>query len=220
MQDRLEEPHGAGIFWNLSAEIYPALVEGMNEASILAGDPEVRSALITLGPGNTAPGMPLFVYAMPAASLLIVRLDTVGGGAIKKVFVRDLDRHYPGWESDSGPVIRRWFPVGMTLFGVYPTLQADQQVLMTTIGFAMPNGQPYSGSEIIPFREEYLDGFQEYAAHVCRLKEAGPDFQESIPSLQAFQDKMVQLTKFAARRGISRFTKLGRQAQVNNVAVK
>ena len=147
-------------------------------------------------------------------------MDMAGGGAIKKLFAVDLDRNNPFWESDSGTVIKRWFPIGMTYFGVYPTLTYPQQVTVTVVGWPIPTGQPYTGNEVSPFREEYNDAFHEYAAHVCRLKESGPDFQESIPQYQAWQDKMVELTKFAARRGLTRFYRLGRQAKVNDVVLK
>jgi hypothetical protein len=108
----------------------------------------------------------------------------------------------------------------MTMFGIYPQLTAPQQIGITYVGYPATDAYPYSGSDVSPFREEYNDGFTEYAAHVCRLKEGGADFQESIAQYQSFQDKMISLTKFAARRGISRFTKIGRQVKVNDVAVK
>jgi hypothetical protein len=151
---------------------------------------------------------------------MLIRLDAVGGSAIKKLFAVDLDRDNPGWEFDLGTTVKRWFPIGMTLFGVYPTLTQPQQVQVTVVGFPIPTGQPYSGAEISPFRQEYNDAFHEYAHHVCRLKESGPDFQESLPAYQAWVDKLVELTRFAARRGLTRFYRLGRQAKINDVVLK
>lgn len=220
-QEKLEEPIGNGIFWDLNAEIYPAIVEGMNEAALITGDPEVRPTTpITLTPGGIGNGFPPFVYAMPPTSLLIVRIDSTAGTAISKVLACDLDRNVPGWEGQTGPAIKRWFPVGMGLFGVWPALTAPQQVMMTVLGFPVPVNSSLYPTTLSPFRDEYNDGFTEYAAHICRLKEGGVDFQESIPQFQSFQDKMVSLTKFAVRRGISRFTKLGRQTKINDVVVK
>lgn len=221
VQNKLEEPVGAGIYWNAANEINPALVEGMNEAALITGDPEVRPGVFTnLQVGGGIAGMPPYVYPLPANALLLVRIDAVGQGAVKKITASDLDRLYPGWEGQSNPTFKRWFPIGMTMFGIWPQLTAPQQVLLTYVGFPATDSYPYSGSDVSPFREEYNDGFTEYAAHICRLKESGADFQESIPQYQSFLDKMMSLTKFAARRGITRFTRLGRQVKVNDVVMK
>jgi hypothetical protein len=222
VQDRLEEPRdGVGTFWNVANEVNPSLVEGMNEAALITGDPEVRpNAFLTLQVGGNVPGMPPFCYAMPADAFLLVRIDAVGQGSIKKVLVGDLDRLQPGWEGQSDRQIKRWFPIGMTMFGVWPQLTGPQQVRITYVGFPTTDAYPYSGTDVSPFREEYNDGFVEYAAHICRLKESGVDFQESIAQYQSYLDKMVSLTKFAARRGISRFTRIGRQTKLNEIAVK
>lgn len=221
VQDKLEEPRGFGIYWNAQNEINPALVEAMNEAALITGDPEVRPGVVTtLQVGGGVAGYPPFIYPMPTDALLIVRLDSTTSGAIKKITTCDLDRLYPGWEGQTGSTIKRWFPVGMSLFGVWPQLTVPQQIRLTYVGFPVTDSYPYSSTDVSPFREEYNDGFTEYAAHVCRLKESGPDFQQSIPQYQSFLDKMTSLTKFAARRGISRFTKIGRQANINDVMLK
>jgi hypothetical protein len=219
-QDRLGEVRdGIGIFWNLQNEILPALVEGMNEASLITGDPEVRPTIaVTLNPGGIGGGFPPFVYAMPANALMLVRIDATNGGAIKKVLACDLDRNNPGWEGQTGPLINRWFPIGMKMFGVWPALTAAQQVLMTFVGF--PETFPYNTSQVSPFREEFNDAFPAYAAHICRLKESTVEFQQSLAEFQSFQDKMMSLTKFAARRGITRFTQTGRVSKINDVVMK
>jgi hypothetical protein len=223
-QDRLEEFRDLqGTFWSVPNEIYPAIVEGMNEAALITGEPELRTSNVVLQPGGNVPGFPPFVYSLSALfppALILIRVDAVGGGTVKKLFAVDLDRDNPTWESDTGMFIKRWFPLGMTFFGVYPMLTVPQQVQVTVLGFPIPTGQPYSGAEVSPFRQEYNDAFHEYAHHVCRLKESGPDFQESLPAYQAWVDKMVQLTKFAARRGLTRFYRLGRQVKINEVVLK
>jgi hypothetical protein len=220
VQDKLEEARGPGIFWNLQSELYPAIVEGMNEAALITGDPEQRALATTLVPGGTVSGAPPFVYAMPSTAILLVRMDAVGSGTIKKVFACDLDRNNPGWEGETGDVIKRWFPIGLTMFGIWPALIAPVMVNLTVLSFPITTNAPYTGAEVSPFREEYTDAFSEYAAHIARLKEGGVDFQESIPQYQSFQDKMVSLTKFAARRGLSRFTRIVRQTKVNDVFSK
>lgn len=224
VQDRLEETRdGVGVFWSVPNEIYPALVEGMDEAALITGEPELRTVNVTLQPGGNVIGLPPFIYSLPALfpqALLLIRIDSTDGSAIKKVFAVDLDRDDPAWESDSGWVIKRWFPIGMTLFGVYPALRRPQDVQVSFLGYPIPTGYPYSGAEVSPFREEYNDSFHEYAEHICRLKESGQDFQESIPAYQMWVDKMVQLTRFAARRGLTRFYRLGRQTKVSDVVLK
>ena len=197
----------------------------MDEAALITGMPEIRLATpVTLPVGGSGGGMPPFVYTFSSLGitdcLIMLRMDAGAGGAILKVFACDLDRQIPGWEGATGTYIKRWFPIGLTMFGVYPQQTAAQQVFISYVAVPIPTGPTYTGNETVPFRTEYNEAFEEYAAHVCRLKESGPDFQESIPELQNFQDRMVQLTKWSARTGLSRFTKLGRQAKVNNIELK
>src|SRR6185437_2781738 len=213
VQDRLEEPRSAGIFWSRTAEIYPALVEGMNEAMLITGDPELKlGTLFTSQPNKTW-------QTMPAGILVILRMQAPNGLPIKKESLVTLDRFQPGWQKDTGDTPLNWIPMGLNLFGVYPKL--TQAINVTVAGIQIPVNEapPFSGNETVPFPAEYNEGFVDYAAHVCRFKEAGAEFEASLAVYQRFLDRMMELSKFAYRRDALRFVlgPAGAGAQVTDV---
>jgi len=203
-QDRLEEVRdGVGVFWSLQNEIFTALVEAANEAMLLTGEPQVRSTQATtlLTNSNLQP--------MPPGALAILRVEGVNSLPISKLFVCDLDRQYPAWENDAGYRAKAWFPVGLTQWGIYPQILVDQQVVITYVEIPVSAPLPYTGAEILPFQEEFCEGFIDYAAHICRLKETGSEFQESMAEYDRFLTKMQDMSTFAKRKDRLRFTKYG-----------
>lgn len=211
VQDRLEEARdGIGIFWSLQDEIYVALVEGMNEAMLLTGEPQIRASVSTnLVPNNN-------LQPMPAGAIAILRVEATNSTSIRKYYVCDLDRQYPAWENDAASTIQAWFPFGLNQWGIYPQVTEAQQVVVTYVGFPVTAALPYTGAEPVPFQEEFCEGFTDYAAHILRLKEGGPDFQESMTEYNRFLAKMQDMTSFAKRKDRLRFTKFGAAATVTN----
>src|SRR5579872_2638931 len=146
VQDRLEEARdGVGVFWKIQDELRPLIVEAMNVATIITGEPEIRpmgaTALFTVQPNQT-------FQAMPAGALAILRVESAGQLPIKKVRVVDLDRMFWQWEnaapSDS---IQAWFPFGLTQWGVYPQIKQSIQLLVSYVGFPVNVARPYTGLE-------------------------------------------------------------------------
>ena len=214
VQNRLEEPVGPpGIFWSLTGEIYPTLVEAFNEATLITGEPEIRqSALFTLNANQT-------IFTLPPACVALLRIQAPQW--IQKTSLWDMDRMLPGWESDVGDVIDYWFPIGLTQFAIHPQLNASVQVFLTYIALPVPTGRPYSGSENVDFQTEFEEGFVDYSAHVTTLKEGGEEFIQSAKLYDRFLAKMETLSNFSYRKGSLRFTKtVGAPARITPVQQK
>ena len=117
--------------------------------------------------------------------------------------------------------IQYWFPVGVNQFGIYPQLTVPQQVSISYLAYPVTVSPPYAGTETVPFQQEFIDGLQEYAAHVLRFKEAGYEFQASQTNYQEFLDTMRQLSVFQSRHDSLVFTKaVGAKVRVNPVEVR
>jgi hypothetical protein len=199
VQDRLEEPRGPGIFWSLTGEIYDMLVEAMNEATLITGEPEIRQKVpFTLAAGTT-------IFTLPSPGVALLRIQAPNW--VDKTTLWDMDRMLPGWESDTGPSPDYWFPFGLTQFGIHPQLTASIQVFLSYIALPVPTGRPYTGAEPVDFQQEFNEGFVDYAAHVAQLKEGGEEFLQSAKLYDRFLSKMTELSNFSWRKGSLRFTR-------------
>ncbi len=217
---KLEENITTPIFWDLQFEVFPILVEAMNDASLLTGTVQVsQSALLTIPANSTFITMPQNVVAL---------LRIAGPTAVKKTDVYSLDQIMPGWEAMGGasanpPVqqIQYWFPVGLNQFGVFPQLTVPQNVQIDYLAYPVTVPTPYTGNEPVPFQLEFQDALIDYAAHVLRLKESGYEFQASQAVYQDFLDTMRALTAFQSRHDSLVFnTATGARVRVNPVEVR
>lgn len=198
--DRLEETNPP-VFWNLADEIRTSVVEAMNVAMLITGEPQIRAIATTTLAANQV------LQSMPVGALALLRIEGPNGVSVKRTTLFDMDKLSPGWETETGDSIDFWFPFGFTQFGVHPKLTAGQQVILTYVAFPVATPRPYTGLEPIIFQEEYTEGFVDYGSHVNRLKEGGNEFQQSIAAYQRFLDKMGELSRFAFRKGSLRFTR-------------
>jgi hypothetical protein len=230
-QDRLEEVRdGVGIFWSIKNEIRPLLAEAMNEATLIAGLPQVRSKTLFTLTANTR------FFSLPAPAFVLVRMD--GPGTIEKTSFWALDQDHYTWEKEfggygsglygAGPYgvnhfgeqILKWFPFGIGQFGVWPLLSASVQVFLTTINLPVTVARPYTGTETVPFSTEYLEGLVNSAACVARLKEGGRDFMDGLKFYESFLSRMVELSKFGDRISKLRFTRaVGLPAQGSDTQI-
>jgi hypothetical protein len=202
VQDRLEEiQDGVGVFWSLQQEIRPALVEGLNAAMLITGEPQIRKSMVYTIPANTT------LQDMPPGALALLRVEAPNGTMLKRQTLFDMDRLQPGWQKETGPLLEYWFPYGLKQFGTHPKLTAPQDIIVTYVGFPVPSDAPYTGTETVPFQAEYDEGFVGYASHILRLKEGGNDFQQSMALLQEFMDKMQEMSRFALKKGALRFSR-------------
>jgi hypothetical protein len=206
--DRLEESRTNPIFWSVPSEIRVFLVEAMNEAALLTGEPEIRYTT-----NQAAAGGPL---VLPAGQNVVqlnqnvplfgmMRLES--SGTVKKTTVWDMDRFLPGWENDTGDLPDFWFPIGLTLFGIHPQLNAPVNVIVSGIAEPITSPRPYTGAESVDYQEEYRDALVDYAAHIAGLKEGTKEFMDSIKVYDRFISRMQELSKFATRKGSLRFSR-------------
>lgn len=209
--DLLEESRTAPKFWT-TYETRTAIVEAMNEATLITGEPEVRSNQPFTITANTT------FQNMPDGAIALVRVEGPNNVPLFKTSVLALDRSFPGWQNTTDTAPGFWFPYGLTKWGVYPQATADVNCVLTYIAFPVTTARPYTGGEAVPFQVEYEEGLREYAQHTCRFKEAGLDFQQSFPAYRKFLSSMQELTRFAIRKGALRFTlDAGTMAKITDV---
>lgn len=111
--------------------------------------------------------------------------------------------------------------MGLTQWGIFPKLSADQRVVLTYIAYPVAKAPTYDGSEVLPFQDEYYQSIENYAAHVLRLKEAGQEFEVSQASYQEFLDSMQSLSRLQERRDNLVFSKtMGAALRTNVVESK
>lgn len=213
VQQRLEEPIGTGTFWNRTNEVLPAVMEAMNEAALLTGVVQtVQSTPITLPTGTN------FV-SLPTNAMALLRVNAPV--YIPKTSVFALDNLNRTWENDTGTQIKSWFPLGVTKFGIYPQLTVQQQITVVYLAYPVTVAPPYTGTEPVPFQDEFHESLEQYAAHVLRLKEAGTEFQASINIYQSFLETMRTLDAFETRHDALVWTRsAGMSVRVTPVEVR
>jgi len=217
---RLEEPDPVNpVFWSLQNEVYPAIVEAMNEAALITGYVQTINNLITL-PINAN------YVAMPKGwvSILTIR----GPQAVRKTEIWALDKLIPGWEGQGGTAaatsvnqITKWFPAGLTSYGIFPMLSVPQQVTITALAYPVTVARPYTGNEGVNFDVEFLDGLESYAASVLRYKEAGLEMETASQEYQQFLTTMQALSAYMDRHDTLIFSRsVGAPVRVNPSEVR
>lgn len=197
--NRLNDP---GMVFYAQSEIEQAIAEGAHELALISGEPEVQTGVLTV-PANTR------LVNMPSGLLVPVRLAGAESLSVEKCSLWDLDRQLPEWEADTGDAVQYWFPYGLGVFGVYPLLNGDAQITMSALAIPLDDGPNFTGSEPIPFQNEYQDALVSYASHIVRLKEGGVEFQASIQEYERFLKIATSLSRFAIRTGSLRFSRTG-----------
>jgi hypothetical protein len=201
VEDRIEEPEGAAVFWAEQTEIFTGLVEAISEALLLVGRPvQLVNQVFSLVPNTPW-------QTMPSGFLCIT--DVQGPASqVWKWDLRSMDYLLSGnastdWENDvtSGQTIYRWFPLGLGgQFGIWPSVPHAQNVTITGLQSPVVSGWPYSGSQTIPLHDEFFQAIEKYAASYCRLKEGGAEFQQGVMLYQEFLSEMQRMTQIEDRR--------------------
>ena len=202
---RIEENPASPTFWSLTGEIYPAMVDGIFEASLITGVVQLTGVQVTLAANRT--WFPLQACASGLGSLpegvvegIVAPLRMKAPYGIRKSSLKSLDDMNPAWESQApGTQIISWFPLGVSGFGIYPQLTQQQNVVMDFLYCPINQARPLTGGETIPLQQEFSDLLSKYAAAQLRCKEAGQEQEEAAIVFQEFLSEIKQLSLFQTR---------------------
>lgn len=221
---RVEETDpSAPVFWNLTYEFLPALVDAMFEASLITGTVQVHDVQVTIAAGTTyfdlQNNTPI---GIPAGVVAALRLKAPY--PIRKTTLQSLDATVPGWQSEAplppetrGSSIKAWFPLGVSKFGIYPQLAADSFVTMDFLVAPTTAVRPYTQTIPVPLQVEFGDLLPMYAAVVCRAKELGAESEEADTVMNEYLQAVKQLSLFQNRLDSLVLTKsYGAKVGVNN----
>ncbi len=212
---RIEEqmPPNGPVFWSLTDEVYVQMVYSMFEAALVTGTVQNISIPVTLPPdttyfnvqgGQTGYGTggygagPYGGSLVPQGLLAPIRMRAPY--PIRKTTQKALDDMNPGWQqAPPAAQIKAWFPLGVSMFGIYPDLNQDQTVIMDFIASPVNKHRPYDGTEASPFQHEFNDLITKYAAAMLRSKEGGVEAEEADTTFKDYMDTLKDLSLFQQR---------------------
>lgn len=201
------------VFWSLTDEVYVQMVYAMFEAAIATGNVQTIGVAVDLpanttyfniqggqtgyGTGGYNQG-PYGGYLVPQGILAPIRMRAPY--PVRKTAIKALDDMRPGWQQEpAGTQVKAWFPLGVSLFGIYPQLEADQTVVMDFIASPVIEYRPYTGNEASPFQHEFSDLITKYAAAMLRSKEGGVEAEEGETVYKDYMDSLKDLSLFQQR---------------------
>ena len=119
---RLEENVESGpVFWNLTGEVYPAMVDGIFEASLISGVVQLVSLQVTLAANTTwfslqASGGGLYASLdVPVGIVAPLRMKAPYG--IRTSSLKSLDDMTPNWgQAAPSSQLIAWGPLGVSGF--------------------------------------------------------------------------------------------------------
>lgn len=199
--NRLQDP--TSVYWNLNNEVYASLVEAISELMLIVGRPTIQfNTKVTLE-ANTV------WQPMPANMLAITNIRT-DKYSLWNTTLRTLDylqgSWSSAWESDTAPAPLRWAPLGFNYFVVHPAPETPITVYVAGVTNPITGAWPPTGAETVPFHDEFFEALEMYAAHYCRIKDMGADFQEGMMLYQTFLTLAQRLTTIEDRRDAWLFT--------------
>jgi hypothetical protein len=193
---RLQDPDAT--FWDLKLAVYPALVEAINDLMLIIGRPTTLYQI----PIQLVPNV--CWQPMPENMLAITNVQS-NLQSLWKVSLRTMDftqsSWTSSWETDVAASPLRWFPLGMTFWGVHPAVSQLTTVLVTGVGYPVPQAVfPPTGLESTVFHEEFNQALELYATAYLRLCELGDDAQEGQELYQAYLKIAQRMTSIEDRR--------------------
>lgn len=197
---RIEEGNPP-IFWSLTNEVFVQMVYSLFEVSILTGTVQLNRYAVNL-PTNTT-YIPLQGGMIPKGTLAAFRLlQTTSKGLVpvKKTTLKALDDINPGWQQEAPATsLISWFPMGVSMFGLYPQLSAPLSVSMDFIRCPVNASRPYTGFENIPLQTEFADVTSKYAGMLLRSKEGGAEAEEGDAVYKEYMAEIKNLSLFQQR---------------------
>jgi hypothetical protein len=210
---RIEEGNPP-IFWSLTGEVYPAMVDGIFEAALITGVVQLVNQQVTLGAGTTwfslqasGVGYGQGGYGqggyggsviVPVGVIAPLRMKAPYG--IRKSSLKSLDDMNPGWgQMAPSSQITGWGPLGVSGFFIWPQLIQPQNVTMDFLLCPINASRPLTGNETIPLQDEFSDILSKYAAAQLRAKEAGQEADEASVVFSEYLSEVKALSLFQSR---------------------
>ena len=206
-------PPNGPTFWSLTDEVYVQMIYGMFEAALVTGTVQTIGVSVTLAANTTyfnmqgaqsgygTGGYGVGGYGgslVPPGLIAPIRMRAPY--PVRKTSLKALDDMIPKWQQEApGTSIKAWFPLGVSLFGIYPQLQADTQVVMDFIASPVNEARPYTGNETVPFQPEFADLLTKYAAVLLRSKEGGAEAEEADTVFTDYMETLKDLSLFQQR---------------------
>lgn len=181
VSERLQDD--SNVFWSLDYEIFGGLAEAISELLLIVGRPTQ-----TFNQSFT-PALNTCFNAMPSGVLALTNIRSTLSN-LPKTSLRNLDylcsSWSPSWQSERGPIPKRWAPLGLNMFVLHPAPTQPIELNITGIQYPFLDSWPPNGTETSPFAKEFNQALQLYAASYARTKEIGQDFQEGLSMYQQF----------------------------------
>jgi hypothetical protein len=92
------------------------------------------------------------------------------------------------------------------MFVVHPAPSQPQTVNVTAIQYPVTSTWPYDGTQAVPFEDNFFQLLEEYAAHYCRIKEMGGEFQEGMKLFESYLQGAKRMSAIQDRRDPLIFT--------------
>lgn len=186
-------------FWDLAGEVYPQMVDGMFEAALITGVVQLSNVTVTLAADTTFFSLQNNVsIGIPKGVIGAIRLKAPY--PIRKTTLKKMDDMIPAWQQAApGTQLISWFPLGVSMFGIYPQLNAEATVTMDFIYSPCNEYRPYTGNETLPFQTEFTDFIAQYGATMLRMKEGGAEAEEAETVYKEYLGNMRQLSAFQTR---------------------
>lgn len=187
--ERLQDPTSR--FWHLHNEMYAGIEEAINDMMLLVGRPTIQyQTLVTLQPNTVWQRMP--------ANMIALTNMRSNNYSLWKTSLHSMDYVQaswgPDWTADRANVPARWFPLGLTWFGVHPAPLAAIQVVVAGVSNPFTDAWPPTGAEKSPFNDEFNQALELYATAYCRLKEIGDDALEGNQLMNQYTQIAQRLT--------------------------
>lgn len=186
-------------FWSEQYEYLPQIVDSMFEANLITGTVQANKVAVTLQPDSNYFSLQQNPpVGVPPGVLFAIRMRAPY--ALRKTTLKGLSDIVPGWErTQPAEQIIAWFPLGVSAFGIWPQVSVETQVIMDFIVSPVVSTRPYATSLPVPFEEQFISAFSEFAAVMLRSKELGGEAEEADIIYQAYLEKMKGLSRWQNR---------------------
>lgn len=198
-EEENEDGVAAPIFWSQEYEYLPQIVDSLFEAALITGTVQANNVAVVLEPDQTYFSLQTDPpEGVPPGVLFAVRMRAPN--SLRKTTLRGLSDMVPGWErTPPSQQIAAWFPVGTSMFGIWPQVSVETRVVMDFIVSPTPYPRPYDTSIEVPFEEQFISAFSEYAAAMLRSKELGNEASEASSVMESYLAKMQALSRWQNR---------------------